>query len=165
MTLLAANTLLQSILTYSHIGLTIYFALGTILVILYVLQVPNTPTLLAKARVIARSDLATRLMVIPGALLSGITMVLLPAVRGQSIQDRGIVIAIILYLAIMVVAVVFSQRVGKLRQQLSLEARSGKRPSQELMKELKSRLSLVLSLINVVAGTLLIILLASRSLL
>jgi hypothetical protein len=165
MTLLVANTVLQSILTYAHIGLTIYFALGTIFVILYMLQVPNTPTLLSKARVIARSDLATRFMVIPGALLSGVTMVLLPAVRGQSIQDGGIAVAIFLYLAIMAVAIAFIQRVGMLRQQLTLEARSGKRPSSKLIKGLKSRLALVLSLVNIVAGTLLIILLASRSLL
>lgn len=141
-----------------HILSAVYFALGAILAIIFTLQVPNTPTLSAKARVMGQSSMVARFMIVPGALLAGITGFVVTSIGGRSYTQGWLLVSIALFVLALAIGASSGPTTAKLRRQVETEARSGKRPSAALVQSLNSRAPLALAVVNVAITLLLIVL-------
>ncbi len=163
MVLLAVvNTTLKNILFVLHILSAVYFALGAVLATIFTLQIPNTPTLTAKARVMGNNSRAARMVIIPGAALAGLSGLVLAYIEGPNsfrmFHNGWIIISLVLFVAALVLGGVSGPLAAKLRKRVETEARSGKRPSVELVKALKAPTPYILTGINLLITVALVVL-------
>jgi uncharacterized membrane protein len=147
---LATSAALLAATTIVHVLAGAIFAIGALVSLLFTLQVPNTPTLVAKARVMGRNSLIVRAMILPGVLLAGVTGVGLVWEQGRTLHERWLLYAIILYAIAFIVGAATGPITSRLRRNVEQEARSGKRPSVEVIRALRSPLSAILATVNVV---------------
>ena len=141
-----------------HILSAIYFGLGALLATIYSLQVPNTPTLIAKARVMQQGSRVALSMIIPGVLLAGITGILLTAWEGIPFSSRWVLSTIICYALALIIGAASGPITARTRRQTEVEARSGKRPSAELLQALRSPVPSVLTSITLALTVILVLL-------
>jgi hypothetical protein len=160
------NSTLQHIVFILHVLSAAYFALGAVLATVFTLQVPNTPTLTAKARVMGNNSRAARLVIIPGALLAGLSGLVLAYIEGPNsfsmFHNGWVIISLVLFVAALVLGGVSGPLAAKLRQRVETEARSGKRPSAELVKALKAPTPYILTGINLLITVALVVLMFTK---
>ncbi len=142
-----------------HILAAIYFAVGVVLATIFTLQVPNTPTLAAKARVMGNSSRVVLTMIIPGALVAGILgMVVASQEYGSKpFSQSWIVVSTVLFIAVLVVGGATGPVSARTRRLVESEARAP-RPSAALVAALRSPLPLIFTAINVAITVALIVL-------
>ena len=147
-----------------HIASAIYFTVGAVLAVIFTLQIPNTPTLAAKARVMRQSSRVALLMIVPGTVIAGITGVLLAVSEdGATTLHHGwIVASIVLFAAAFIVGGASGPTSAKLRRQVEAEARSGKRPSATLIQGLRSPVPFIVTGINLAITVALIVLMFAK---
>lgn len=148
----AINPTVLSALQVLHIIAAIYFGLGVLLAIIFALQVPNTPGLTPKAKVMGRASAVALRMVVPGAVLAGALGVAV-TVYGRYwlvAPNHGWLIAsIVLYALVFLLGGAIGPMGARLRRRVDTEARGGKKPTPELLKALRSPVPLILNGVNV----------------
>jgi uncharacterized membrane protein len=153
-----ANTALTSTLNVLHVLTAVYFAVGVVLGTIFTLQVPNTPTLAAKARVMGNSSRVALTMIIPGALLAGILGIALAFQQFNKPFSHGwIVASLVLFIAVVVVGGASGPISARTRRMVEAEARAPK-PSAALVQALRSPLPLVFMGINLLLTIALVVL-------
>ncbi|HKD75371.1 MAG TPA: DUF2269 family protein [Ktedonobacterales bacterium] len=160
------NSTLKNILFILHVLSAVYFALGAVLATVFTLQVPNTPTLTAKARVMGNNSRVARMVIIPGALLAGLSGLVLAYVEGPNsfamFHNGWVIISLALFVAALVLGGVSGPLAAKLRQRVETEARSGKRPSADLVKALKAPTPYILTGVNLLITVALVVLMFTK---
>ena len=166
MVLLATNinqTTLD-VLKLLHIITAIYFGLGVVLATIFTLQVPNTPTLAAKARIMQRNSRVVLGMIVPGALLSGILGVVVAFQENpHPFDQKWILLSTILFVIAFLLGGVTGPISARTRRLVTTEARSGKKPTLELIRALRSPLPLILTIINVAIFVALLVLMFAKT--
>lgn len=141
-----------------HVLAAIYFAVGVVLSTIFTLQVPNTPTLAAKARVMGNNSRVVLTMIIPGALLAGILGVIMAYQEFSKPFSHGwINIAMALFVAVIVVGGATGPISARTRRLVEAEARAP-RPSAALVQALRSPLPLIFAGINLLIAIALVVL-------
>jgi hypothetical protein len=160
------NTTLKNIVFVLHVLSAVYFAFGAVLATIFTLQVPNTPTLTAKARVMGNNSRVARMVIIPGALLAGLSGLVLAYVEGPNsfrmLHNGWVIISLVLFVAAIVLGGVSGPLATKLRQRVETEARSGKRPSADLVKALKAPTPYILTGVNLLITVALVVLMFTK---
>jgi uncharacterized membrane protein len=152
-----ANAAPNGVLLALHVIVAIYFALGVVLATIFTLQVPNTPTLPAKARVMANGSRVALTMIIPGALLAGILGIILAFQQYSKPFNHGwIVLSLVLFIAAVVVGGASGPISARTRRMVEAEARSPK-VSDELLQALRSPLPLIFTGLNLLITIALIV--------
>lgn len=150
MVLLAISGTALFVLKLLHILTASYFGIGVVLATIFTLQVPNTPTLAAKARIMQRSSRVALAMIVPGALLTGICgFVVAFQESPHPFDQKWILISTILFGVALVLGAAAGPLSARTRRLVAVEARSGKRPSLALIRALRSPVPLILTSINV----------------
>ncbi|MBA3824840.1 MAG: DUF2269 family protein [Ktedonobacterales bacterium] len=153
-----ANATPNGVLYVLHVLTAIYFALGVVLGTIFTLQVPNTPTLSAKARVMGNSSRVALLMIIPGALLAGILGLVLAFQEFSKPFNHGwIVASLVLFIAAVVVGGAAGPISARTRRMVEAEARAP-RPSAALVAALRSPLPLIFTALNLLIAIALVVL-------
>jgi uncharacterized membrane protein len=160
--LASVNPTVIKVFQVLHILAASYFGLGALFATILALQVPNTPTLTAKGQVMERASAIALRMIVPGVLLAGITGVILMLMEGYSLRTPWLLISIILYVAALALGGVSGPLNAKLRRQVVKEARSGKKPSADLVKALRSPVPLILTLATLAITMALVILMIAK---
>lgn len=150
MVLLAISQTTLDVLKVLHILTAIYFGIGVVLATIFTLQVPNTPTLAAKARIMQRNSRVALAMIVPGAILSGIFgFVVAFQESAHPFDQKWILISTILFVVAFLLGGAAGPLTARTRRLVTTEARSGKKPSLALLNALRSPVPLILTLINV----------------
>ncbi len=162
MILASASPAITTTLFVLHVLSASYFGLGALFATILALQVPNTPTLSAKARIMNQSNRVALGMIVPGVLLAGIFGIALTAAQGDSLKQAWLIYSLILYAIALVMGGVSGPISARLRRQVESEARSGKKPSAALQQALRSPVPLILTGITLLVTVLLVYLMFAQ---
>jgi uncharacterized membrane protein len=141
-----------------HIVAASYFGLGVLLAMIFTLQVPNTPKLTHKARVMANGARVALAMIVPGSLIAGVLGFILANLEGFSIHNKWILISTVLFFVALILGGVSGPINARLRRRVESEARSGKKPSAELLQALRSPVPLIMSFVSLALAIALVVL-------
>lgn len=145
-----------------HILSAIYFGIGVILATLFTLQVPNTPTLAAKARVMAQSSRAVLTMLVPGALLAGIFGFIVAFQEySQPFSQKWILFSTVLFVISFVLGGATGPISARTRRLVTAEARSPK-PSAAAYRAANSFTPIILIGINLAIAIALVVLMFAQ---
>jgi hypothetical protein len=157
-----ANAAPNGALFALHVLVSVYFVIGVVLGTIFTLQVPNTPTLTAKARVMGYSNRVALTMIIPGALLAGISGIVLAIQEfSKPFSHPWIVGSLVLFALIVIVGGATGPISARTRRMVEAEARSP-RPSATLVAALRSPLPLIFTAINVLLTIALVVLMFTQ---
>jgi len=160
--LVVTNQGIVTLMQVIHILLATAFAVGAVLSTVFTLQIPYTPTLVAKSRVMNQNSMVARFLIIPGSLLAGITGFVLAWIEGYGLQQRWVLFSLILFAIAFIVGGISGPMITRTRRLVEVEARSGRRPSGELVIALRSRTPLVLTGITLIVTVALIFLMFAK---
>lgn len=132
----AINPNLLTALKVIHIVSASYFGLGALLATIFALQVPYTPTIVAKARVMGWGSRTALTMIVPGVLIAGASGIAVTYYEGLSLHTRWVLVSVICYALAFVLGIVSGPLNARMRRLAEAEAHSGKRPSVELLEAL-----------------------------
>jgi uncharacterized membrane protein len=131
-----------------HILSAIYFGIGVILATIFTLQVPNTPTLPAKARVMAQSSRVVLTMLVPGALLAGLFGFILAFQEySHPFSQKWILFSTILFVISFIIGGATGPMSARTRRFVAREARSPK-PSPAAYRAANSFVPIIFAGIN-----------------
>lgn len=150
MVLLAMSATALNVLKILHIITAVYFGAGVVLATIFSLQIPNTPTLTAKAKIMRRNSRVALSMIVPGALVTAIFgFIVAWQEYARPFDHRWILYSTILFVLAFLLGGASGPMNARVRRLVETEARSGKKPSAELYKALRSPVALILTLVNV----------------
>jgi uncharacterized membrane protein len=141
-----------------HIISAAYFGLGVLLATIFTLQVPNTPTLAAKARVMQNSSRVVLAMLIPGALVAGILGIILAIQQyGSLTSQKWVFVSTILFVICLIIGGATGPISARARRLVAAQARSPK-PSLAAYRAANSLTPIVLAGINLALTLALVVL-------
>ncbi len=145
-----------------HILSAVYFGVGVVLATIFTLQVPNTPTLPAKAKVMARSGRAALTILVPGALLAGIFGFVLAFMEfSHPFAQKWILFSTILFVISFVLGAASGPLNARTRRLVEAEARSPK-PSRAAYQAADSLRPIILAGINLAIAVALVYLMFAQ---
>lgn len=131
-----------------HIISAAYFGLGVLLATIFTLQVPNTPTLAAKARVMENNSRVVLAMILPGALIAGVLGIVLALQQFHSLtSQKWVLVSTILFVLCVIIGGATGPMSARTRRFVAAEARSPK-PSRAAYRAANSLTPIVLAGIN-----------------
>lgn len=150
------NSNLLTALTALHVIFAAYFGLGVLLAMIFALQLPNTPGLRPKARVMGNASRVALSMVVPGAVLSGALGFAVAITGGFGLRTPWVVQSIVLFAIVFILGGALGPMGARLRRRVEAEAKLAK-PSAEVIAALRSPVSLILNAVNFVITVVLVL--------
>ncbi len=163
MVLLAiTNPAVLTTLKVLHIISAVYFGLGVLVSGILTFQVPNTPTLPAKARTMDINRRVVLLMILPGSIIAGIFGFIVTYGENLSLHNKWILLSTIVFALAFLMGAGSGPVSARARRLAEAEANSGKRPSAELATALRSPVPYIFTGITIVLFIILVVLMFAQ---